>query len=363
MPKKGENIYKRKDGRWEGRYIVSRGLDGKPKYQSVYGKTYKEIKSKMSGDAEKTVSGKANAGMTAAEWTLRYIQSVKGAVKISTYNMYLLHLKNHIEPFFGKLKLDSLTETDLQKFVYSMSGLSASSVRVVFSTLKDALCAAYKLGFVKSNVWSDIKLPKMKKHETYAFSQLEQRMIENALNIEGDPNEIGILICLYTGLRIGELCGLKWSDINFAGATLSVNRTIQRVTIDGKSILQEMPPKSLSSERKIPIQEFLLRRLKKLKNNSSSVYVLSMNSHAMDPRTYQNLYKRVLKRAGVEYMNFHCLRHTFSVRALENGFDIKTLSDILGHGSPAVTMNIYAHSLDKHKRMSMERLSEIREVG
>lgn len=192
------------------------------------------------------------------------------------------------------------------------------------------------------------------------FSKEEQKIIECSLNIDESPNELGILICLYTGLRIGEVCGLKWQDINFQSNSLSVNRTIQRMSIDNQSQLVELSPKSESSCRKIPIPTFLMEYLNKVRLNSSDEYVLSINSHMMDPRTYQNQYKRILEKSGVKYINFHGLRHTFSVRALEAGFDIKTLSEILGHADATITLQRYAHSLDEHKRNSMERLSELR---
>lgn len=358
MPRRGENIYKRKDGRWEGRYIKSYSIEGKAKYHSVYGHTYYEVKDKLKG---KTVIPLKNSfNITVTEWISNYIDSLKDTIKISTYNVYERYVKNYINPFFQRLELRKLNKSILQSFVNALQDLSPSTVKGIFSTVRESLKFAHAEGYVDA-IWIDIILPKKRKQNITVFSKNEQKMIENTLNIIEAPNEIGILICLYTGLRIGEVCGLKWSDINFQSNTLFVNRTIQRISVDGQSQLIELSPKSESSYRKIPVPIFLMEYLKIARVSSTSQYVLNMNNHMMDPRTYQNQYKRILKRAGVEYINFHVLRHTFSVRALEIGFDIKTLSEILGHADATITLQRYAHSLDEHKRLSMEKLSLLRE--
>ncbi len=357
MPRRGENIYKRKDGRWEGRYIESYSRDGKAKYHSVYGHTYNEVKLKLKNNALTPKSKSIN--ITVSEWISNYIESQKDKIKISTYNVYIRYMNNHISPFFKKIELRKLNRDILQGFVDAQKGLSPSTIKGIFSTVREALKAAHAEGYI-GVIWVDVEIPKKKKQNISVFSKEEQKMIECSLNIDEFPNELGILICLYTGLRIGEVCGLKWQDINFQSNSLYVNRTIQRISIDSQSQLVELPPKSESSCRKIPIPTFLMEYLNKVRLNSSDEYVLSINSHMMDPRTYQNQYKRILKKSGVKYINFHGLRHTFSVRALEAGFDIKTLSEILGHADATITLQRYAHSLDEHKRNSMERLSELR---
>ena len=358
MPRRGENIYKRKDGRWEGRYIECYSEDGKARYHSVYGHTYYEVKDKLKNHDLKPQN--ININMTVAEWIGAYIDSLREKVKISTYTVYDRYMDNYISPFFKKIKLRKLNKSILQEFVNMQKDLSPSTVKGIFSTVREALKVAHIEGYIDV-IWADIELPKNKKQNVTVFSKEEQKMIEHALNINETPNEIGILICLYTGLRIGEVCGLRWEDINFQSNLLYVNRTIQRISINGQSQLVELSPKSESSCRIIPIPKFLIEYLQTIKLYSSNKYILNLNSHVMDPRTYQNQYKRVLERAGVKYINFHSLRHTFSVRALESGFDIKTLSEILGHADATITLQRYAHSLDEHKRMSMEKLSILRE--
>lgn len=357
MSRRGENIYKRKDGRWEGRYIESYSADGKAKYRSVYARTYGEVRAKLQRRA--APEKKLSPGISVSDWTAYYLREHRSKIKLSTAKVYDRYLSRYITPFFKNTALSRTSRELLQAFVNSLSYLSASTVKGIFALLREALKLAYKQNYI-SSVWLGIELPKSGKYNAKAFTTQEQALIENALDISSDPNDIGVLLCLYTGLRIGEACGLKWDDIDLAGQTLTVNRTVQRMTVDGSSVLKELAPKSESSRRSIPLPSFLAKQLCELKSRSDSPYVLSTNGHAMDPRNFQYRYKKILRRAGVGYANAHTLRHTFSVRALEAGFDIKTLSEILGHADASVTMKTYAHSLDEHKRTSMELLGSFR---
>ncbi len=352
MGRRGENIYKRKDKRWEGRYISSYGADGKAVYKSVYGKSYSEVREKM-----KNRSGQSkpkNADITLAAWMEDYLNSQRSKIKVSTAKVYERYLSNFIKPFFGKTALRQINTEILQSFVNSLSRLSSSTVRGVFSFVREALKTASRAGRA-APVWLNIELPRAEKGSVSVFTREQQCSIEKALDIEERPNDIGILLCLYTGLRIGEVCGLKWEDVDFNACSIFVRRTIQRITVDGKSVLLELPPKSAASRRKIPIPSCIADSLSCARERSLSEYVLSTDFHIMDPRMFQYHYKRTLERAGVRYANAHTMRHTFSVRALELGFDVKTLSEILGHADVMTTLKTYAHSLDEHKRKSMEK--------
>lgn len=352
MPRKGENIYKRKDNRWEGRYIISYNAEGRAVYKSIYGKTYTEVRLKMKNYTEPEKTKPINISLVS--WIEDYLRLQEHTVKISTIKVYERYLNSFIKPFFGNIALRKMNREILQAFVHSMSELSPSTVKGIFSFLRETLKKADKEEYI-APIWLDIELPKTKKNTVEVFTKDEQNKIEKTLDIEDNPNDIGVLICLYTGLRIGEVCGLKWGDIDFESGTMLVNRTVQRMTVDGKSVLRELPPKSETSRRKIPIPSCLLEKMKIANRNRQSVYVLSTDSHIMDPRTFQYRHKRILEKAGVRYANVHTLRHTFSVRALELGFDVKTLSEILGHADATITLKTYAHSLDEHKRNSMER--------
>lgn len=356
MPRRGENIYKRKDKRWEGRYVAGYNADGRAIYKSVYGKSYTEVKMKLKNHTEPEKGKPINISLT--DWVYDYLKSQSNKMKIGTIKIYERYFDSFIKPFFGSLALRKTSKEILQSFINSLSGLSASTIKGVFSFLREALKKANKDEYIPP-VWIDIELPKIKRNEVEVFTREEQSRIENALDIETNSNDIGILICLYTGVRIGEVCGLKWEDIDFENADIYINRTVQRLTIDGKSILCELPPKSETSRRKIPIPTCLLEKLKTVYQNRKSEYILNTDFHMMDTRTFQYQYKKKLEIAGVRYANAHTMRHTFSVRALELGFDIKTLSEILGHSDASITLKTYAHSLDEHKRNSMEKFTQI----
>lgn len=358
MSRKGENIYKRRDGRWEGRILIGHDSMGKAVYRSVYAHTYAEVKSKMK-NTPSTAAG-SSTGVTVYGWLYQYLESRKPKLKAGTLQVYERYMQNYIKPYFNNTRLDRLTREHLQSFIDSLDTLAPSTIKSMFSFVREALKQAHKQNGT-SAVWYGVELPKPKKHQTAVFTIDEQKLIEKALTIDKTPNDIGILLCLYTGMRIGEVCGLKWSDMDFEAGQITVNRTAQRMTVDGKSTVVELPPKSEASHRTIPLPAFLLKLLRGLKRESKSAYILNVGEHIMDPRAFQYQYKRVLKRAGVKYLNPHTMRHTFSVRALELGFDVKTLSEVLGHADATITLKTYAHSLDEHKRRSMERLGELRQ--
>ena len=356
MPRKGENIHKRRDNRWEGRYINGYNAAGRAVYKSVYGKSYTEVKLKMKNHTE--TKNLSSVNISFSTWADEYLKSLESKLKIGTYKIYERYLRKYIKPFFGTITLRKMNREIIQSFVNSLSGLAPSTVKGIFTLLREILKKAIRDEYMPP-IWLDIELPKVRRNEAGVFTRNEQQQIESVLDIERNPNEIGILICLYMGLRIGEVCGLKWDDIDFQSEYIHINRTAQRITVDGKSILTELPPKSETSRRKIPIPACLMEQLKTAWELRRSEYVLNTDLHMMDTRTFQYQYKKILERAGVRYANAHTMRHTFSVRALELGFDIKTLSEILGHSNAAVTLQIYAHSLDEHKKNSMAKFEKM----
>lgn len=365
MSRRGENIYKRRDGRWEGRYITEYDVNGKAKYRAVYAHSYNDVKQKLLNAKTNNTAGRVSfsAATSVKEWFTQWLNELKNSIKESTYVIYKRYIENHINPFFGDLSLKRLNETIIQRFVDSKSDLSPVTVRDIFIFFRTGIQNANKC-LSLSISFDDIKLPKSTDHSLRVFSKEEQRRIENVLNSsESVHNDIGILICLYTGLRIGEVCALQWNDIDFSRNILSVNKTIQRIADvnNGGTKIVITTPKSVRSVRDIPIPAFLAARLKLHSQlySKESCYVLNIAGRPMEPRTYQYRFQKLLKAARVEKANFHTLRHTFSTRALELGFDIKTLSEILGHANAAITLKKYAHSLDEHKRKSMEMFSQL----
>lgn len=346
MARRGENIYKRADGRYEGRYIKSYNINGKAVYGYVYARSYAEVKDKLVKCKLNTPPKPSGSATLLSEWLNLWIETAE--VKESTRQLYRRHIQNHIEAQIGKKPLKKLSAEVLQAFVSDLK-FAPSTVRLIFTILKSALMCAEDKGYI-TNIWSKIKLPKQIKSEVQILTPQEQRQLENLLSEE---NDIGILICLYMGLRIGELCALKWSDVDFSNKIIHIRGTQSR--IDGKLKITE--PKSKASKRTIPIPDILIDKLRAHKNNSD--FVLSNKGGMVEVRAYRRRFKALLKAADLPDIKFHALRHTFSSRALEVGMDYKTLSEILGHASVAITMDLYVHSLDEHKKNQMNKLNEI----
>ena len=347
MARRGENIYKRKDGRYEGRYIKKYSKEKKPVYGYVYDRTYLGVKKKLNKCKAESDVKPRHTDIILSDWILNWIDAKHG-IKDSTRQLYERHINNHIIPALGKIKLKNLNTDILQVFINSLN-LSASTVKLIFNILKSSLKNAEDSGII-SNIWSKVKLPKLQKTDIQILTIKEQYELEKVLN---SKNDIGILICLYTGLRIGELCSLRWRDIDFDNSLMHITGTQSR--IDGKLVITT--PKSKSSVRTIPIPDCLLKKLKECGKDND--FIISNNGNAVDIRTYRRQFKKKLIEAGLPDIKYHALRHTFSSRALEVGMDYKTLSEILGHASVSITMDIYVHSLDEHKKRQINKLNTL----
>lgn len=347
MARRGENIYKRKDGRYEGRYIKRYDMSGKAVYGYIYDRSYLGIKEKLNRYKAEKLSKPEGSETLLSDWLAVWIESETG-IKDSTKQVYKRHIINHIIPKLGKVQLKKLCADTIQKFVDGLL-LSSSTVKLVFNVLEAGLKCAEEKGLI-TNIWSKVKLPRQAKPEVTVLTPEEQYKLENALS---ERNDIGILICLYTGLRIGELCALRWQDIDLKNAVMRISGTQSRA----EGALKITSPKSKASARAIPIPDCLLNILSLYK--SSGDFVLSNNGNMVDVRTYRRRFKRLLKSAELPDIKFHALRHTFASRALEVGIDYKTLSEILGHASVAITMDLYVHALDEHKRAQMNKFNDI----
>lgn len=281
MPRKGENIYKRRDGRWEGRYKI-----GTAKYHSIYGKTYQEVKEKLHVLKAVPMPTNSSGKLTVKELFEEWFSAVKFKVKESTYANYRMKADKHILPEFGDMRYKNLTVQTLHNFIENKlnCGLSAkyvSDIVIVFKSMTKYISGIH--GF--RNPLADVILPKVKKKEMNLFSDSQQKQLCGHLLKNPSNTSICVFLSLYTGLRIGKICGLKWGDINFEKSILTVRRTVQRIrTGMHETRLIVDTPKSRSSQRTIPIPVFLMDILRKFRK-CGEFYILSGNTKVTEPRT------------------------------------------------------------------------------
>jgi integrase len=350
MAKIEKNIYLRADGRYEARYVSGKDKTGRTRYSAVYAKSLEEVKDKLQTTLAVMAVIPETSGVTVVSALEQHLSTESIRLKPSTIGVYKNYIKNYIEPFFQNITVDRLSQAALQDFVKTQieNGLSAVVVQSVFNFLK--------AGLTEKNAVFNVVLPKIVRHNADFLTISEQKRIEKAVKNYGGGTYLAVMLCLYTGIRIGEVCGLRVEDVDFEKKIISVNRTIQRLKSTGslqKTEITAVSPKSQSSNRLIPMPDFIAELLKR---NSPNGFIVSENEKPLEPRTLQYRFKRILKLAGVREVNFHTTRHSFVARALENGFDVKTLSEIMGHSSPAVTLSKYAHISDECKRRHMESL-------
>ncbi len=302
-------------------------------------------------------------------WLIQWLENyVKPISKERTYTRYSEIVAGHIIPRLGEYETQDLTPYILQCFVTCLTnhgnlktgeGLSPSTVNSIITVVQNSLRTAYTLGYAKEYIADKVKRPKIQEKRIECFSAYEQKKIEKYVLEPGKENLFGILLCLYTGLRLGELLALEWNDIDFSKQEINVNKSCH----DGRKNdtfgrITEFP-KTLSSIRIIPIPKQLMPILKEKKRKSRSIYVVSNGEKIMAFRSYQRAFDTVLRKVNVPHRGFHSLRHTFATRALECGMDVKTLSEILGHKSPTVTLNRYVHSLMEHKKNMMNLVGKL----
>lgn len=374
MSKRGDNIHKRKDGRWEGRYEKGRKPNGSILYGSVYGKSYREVRCKLRETAKK-ISSKtvpSASGTTFEEVLELWIKNNKIRLKGGTINKYRNLIDTHIIPELGSVKLSDLTATTINNFLAQKfqkgrldktGDLSASYVRSIMLIVNSAIKFA-----VAEQMCSPLKTPIMKpsnsKAEITVLSIDEQKRLEMHLCNDLNPTKAGVYISLHTGLRIGEICALTWDDVDFKNRIIKIRHTVARVRDPDReketaTKLIIDTPKTPSSTRDIPISTSLMPILEELHNRYSSSYVISETAAFISPRTYEYRYHRLLNESGIASVNYHTLRHTFATRCIEAGVDVKSLSEILGHSNVGITLNTYVHSSMELKRSQLEKISNI----
>ncbi len=369
MSKKGENIYKRKDNRWEARYVKEHLPDGKIKYGYCYARTYREAKQKAE-EARKNLSTKAlvdvNKRHSLDYFCDEWLTLNRNRVKESTYVKYQTIIEKHIKPALGGYNLQMITAVTAEQFsdrLLREDGLSAKTVKDILIVLKSVMKYVSK-----SN--PDIRLPEISyprevKKEMRVLSKQEQERFVRYLINDTDKCKFGVLLALLTGMRIGEICALRWGDISLCDMTVTVSSTMQRLkNLDsgqsGKTKVVIGTPKSASSKRVIPLTGYAAQLCRAYQNVEPSAFVLTGSSQCyIEPRVLQYKLKTYTRECGIEDVHFHVLRHTFATRCVEVGFEIKSLSEILGHSSPTVTLERYVHSSLELKRSNMDKLAAI----
>lgn len=270
-------------------------------------------------------------------------------------------------PHIGESEMSEVTPLTLQQMVTELSahgnlrtggGLSANTVNAIVTVIQAALQVAHNLGYLPEYTADKVKRPKAAEKQIECFTVEEQKKIEAAALADRRPKMFGIVLCLYTGLRIGELLALEWSDVDFSKGELTISKSCHDSKKDGKYCRLTEAPKTPTSRRVIPIPKQLLPLLREQKKKSSSAFVVGEDK-VQTVRSYQYSFSLLLRRIGIPHRGFHALRHTFATRALECGMDVKTLSEILGHKNPTVTLNRYVHSLMPHKHEMMNRLGKL----
>ena len=378
MAKKRANgegsIRKRKDGRWEGRYTAGHDPEtGKAIYKNVLGRSQAEVKEKLKqaiGEAQALDITKAGK-YTVGEWMEVWFQDyAKIKVRPSSHQTYQGYIHNHIRPNIGDIPLEKLTSLDLQKFYKKLlsqgrvdrleakgqpKGLSAKTVRNIHQILSSALKLAQEQRLILTNPAEGCALPRVEHQEMKTLTTVQ------LASFFREARESGVFELYYlelaTGLRRGELLGLKWEDIDLERGDLRVRRQVSR--INGEVV--EAPLKTKNAYRTLPLAEdtvSVLREQRRKVGNSPWVFP-SPNGGPISPDSVLHMLHRVLKRAGLPKVRFHDLRHTFATLALQNGVDVKTVSGMLGHFSAGFTLDTYAHITSAAQRQAAQTMGSV----
>lgn len=386
---KGEgSLYQTQDGKW----VFQFQLDGKRKTKRFQHKTdARAFQQALTAQVSTApfISGQQSASqiITVGEWMTRWLELyAKPTVKLSTYGSYEQYIRGHIIPQIGGLYLNTLGQQDMQEFFNErgkhghqkgQGGLSPKTLTNLRNMMHLAFDQAVKNGLISHNPIDGVRLPKAHRAEMRVLSRQEQERLILAAQQAPEPAAFGILFDLFTGLRIGELCALRWRDVDMHNRCFRVCATRNRLTNyddtiqASTSVTTAESPKTSNSRRVVYLPDGLFQDLVRYKEIQDSIkaqypdydpegYVFCQeNGTPYEPRTYQDLFQRCVRRAGIAPANFHSLRHTFATRSLEQGMDMVTLSRLLGHASPSITLDKYGHALSEHQRSSVAKLDAL----
>lgn len=373
MPRRGENIYKRKDGRWEGRYMKGHN-EKKAKYGYVYAKTYREVKEKLNIAVQIFSENSSVLQNNRCQTHFDYIAEewlifMRPYLKESSIVKYQNILKNYLLPQYKSIPISAITQESFYNFLNQLfysggsnhQGLSSKTIESIFSVTKSIFKYAHEIHKIPVDNIQNIRTRQFSK-TLRILSITEQQHLHVYLVQNLTLSNLGILLCLYTGIRIGELCALKWEDISFEEQYLYISKTMQRVQLfdnsKSKTYISISKPKSECSIRKIPIPDSIFQFLIDFRGNEQEYFLTGSTTKFIEPRTMQNRFKKILHICNIKDANFHSLRHTFATRCIELGFDYKSLSEILGHSNVNITLNRYVHPSMELKQKNMNLLSD-----
>lgn len=368
--RKGENIFKRKDGRWEGRYIKGYELSGKIKYGFCYGKTYKEAKDKVLQCKAALIAGKpapqSGSRRRFAFYCDEWLRLRKNKIRESTYIKYDTILKKHIKPKLGgcfPLGITTAVTDEFSRELLYKDGLAVKTVHDILVVLHGILkyTAAQLPGAFPA---VEINYPKERKKEMRVLSREEQERFIRYLLTDTDTCKFGVLLMLLSGIRIGELCALSWGNINLKEQTIRIAATLQRLhntaeESEKRTRIVIGAPKSDTSVRTVPMTDYAAELCRRFAVLNPAAFILTGTGACMEPRTLQYRIEKYARDCGLEGVHAHTLRHTFATRAVEVGFEIKSLSEVLGHANTSITLERYVHSSMELKRVNMSKLAAV----
>lgn len=385
MAKAGSNIYRRKDGRYEGRVLCGKTVYQKPHYISVYGRTLKEVKQKMK-TAKEQDKMRSEGDRLVADYAAEWMEKMRKRWKPTTYDIYQRLVDRYIVPVLGGYRVEEVDSSVLRAFAEEIPQISGKQLTGPYLKYVCSLARQIMEYALQQN---DLPLPppavpqlQAKKRNVNLPGEREFEILRNWLvqNLE-DETCLGILVAMYTGIRIGELCALQWKNIDVENGYIAISSNLQRVRIYGnesgkdaespenkdgsetppegtadsakKTQVCTQMPKTLQSIRTVPLPDGLQRILAQ-RRQPSECYLIPGTRYAWtDVRTLQYRFAGILKKCGLQPFRFHLLRHAFASRCIWQGCDIKSLSEVLGHSSTQITMNIYVHSSMQQKKNMM----------
>ena len=390
MAKRGKNegsVFRDAQGRWRSVLTLGVNADGSQKRKTLYSQTQKEAIEKLTRavHAQQNNMCVESSKMKLAQWLPHWLDTYAASqLRLSTRVSYDTFIQGHIIPVLGNVPLAKLSAQRVQEFynqklekgrLDGKGGISPKTLRNLHNMLHKSLDQAVRLRLIPTNPCDAVGLPPRQKKDIRFLSVEEQRRLQEA--VQDERLGCAIILDLFTGLRLGELLGLKWENLNLDAGYLRVCQTVNRLkafdsTTSAKTQIVVGEPKTKNSKRTISLLANMVSLLKEHKTRQDIEKECSFGAYQdngfvfcnelgqpLDPRTFADFFKRMLKKAGIANINFHGLRHTFATRALEKGIPAKTVSELLGHSSIVITMDLYTHVTDSVKKQAIEKLKDL----